>query len=247
MRFQNYLVPQMRDMHRFHLDGPEECTPILMQSFATQALAGMFNVPDYSNWLSTASHTATYRYHRQALQALQWKYPGQRWLLKSPDHIAAIGSILETYPDACLVHMHRDPVKSVSSWASLNQAFRGIYMKSVDPKDVGIQVLNRLSSDMRDYLEQRKKCNPERFFDLQYSDLVKDPLASLQRIYRHFSLVLGDDALVRMEKYLAEERQSKTLHRYTPHDFGLSVLQIRQSFGMYIDTFSIPPENSSKP
>ncbi len=124
VRLQDYLAPDLKSIHRFHLDGPEECTPLLMQSLSTQALAGMFNAPAYSAWLDSAPHLETYRHHRRTLQTLQWTYPAQRWLLKSPDHTAAVNAILEVYPDACLIQLHRDPAKSVSSWADLNAVFR---------------------------------------------------------------------------------------------------------------------------
>lgn len=126
MKFQNYLAPHMKDLHHFYLDGPEECTPILLHEFTTQSLAGMFNVPSYSEWLDTASHTATYYRHKQVLQTLQWKYPSKRRLLKSPSHIEAIEEALEVYPNANLIQMHRDPVKAVFSFAGLCAAFRGI-------------------------------------------------------------------------------------------------------------------------
>jgi hypothetical protein len=243
MKFQHYLAPQMRDLHTFHLDGPEECTSLLMQEFTTQALAGMFNVPSYSEWLDTAPHTATYHQHKRILQTLQWKYPGERWLLKSPAHTEAIESALEVYPDARLIQMHRDPVKAVSSFASLCAAFRGIYSQSIDPNEVGLQALTRMAVDFNRYLEQRPECDASRFLDLQYHDLVRDPLDTVRRIYNRFELVLSTVAEERMRTFLAKERKSKSSHRYSPEDFGLTPQRIRQHFQAYIDAFDIPEEN----
>lgn len=243
MRFQNYLAPQMKDMHQFYLDGPEECTPLLMQEFTTQALAGMFNVPAYSGWLDTASHTATYHYHKQALQTLQWKYPGERWLLKSPDHMAAIEAILGVYPDACVIQMHRDPVKCVASWASLNEAFRGICMRSVNAHELGLQVLNRLATDVESYLLQRQRCDSTRFLDLLYKDLTSDPLAAVKRIYRRFDIVLSAEGEERIRAFLAKDRVKKREHRYNLRHFGFTPQLIQRSFQSYIDAFNIPRES----
>jgi len=242
MRFQNYLVPQMKEMHQFYLDGPEECTPLLMQEFTTQALAGMFNVPSYSGWLDTASHSATCQHHKQCLQTLQWKYPGERWLLKSPDHIAAIEAMLEIYPDACVIHMHRDPVKSVASWASLNAAFRGIYMRSINVGELGQQVLNRLATDVTSYLSQRQRCVPDRFLDLQYRDLTTDPLGMVQRIYERFDLDLSSAAEERIRGFLAQDRGRGRAHHYSPGDFELAPQLIQDRFEEYINIFSIVRE-----
>jgi hypothetical protein len=242
MRFQNYLVPQMKKMHQFYLDGPEECTPLLMQGFATQALAGLFNVPDYSGWLDTASHAATYRHHRRILQTLQWKYPGERWLLKSPDHIAALADILETYPDACIVHTYRDPVKSVASWASLNSAFRGIYMQSINVAELGRQVLDRLSSDVRAYLEQRQDIEKNRIIDLSYERLSGNPLEAIHGLYEQFGLVMSAAAEARIHAFLAQDRKTRRSHQYSPGDFGLTARSIQERFQEYIDRFNIERE-----
>ena len=243
MWFQNYLAPQLRDKHQFYLDGPEECTPLLMQDFATQALAGLFNVPSYSKWLDTASHNATYRHHKKLLQTLQWKYPADRWLLKSPDHIAAIDTILDYYPDACVIHMHRDPVKSVASWASLNATFRGIYMESVNRGELGLQVLNRLSNDVANYLSKRQRCDESRFLDLRYRELTENPFATVRRIYGKFGLVMSSEANARIQAFLARDRKKKRSHHYNPHEFGLTPQLVQSKFEKYIESFKIDRED----
>jgi sulfotransferase family protein len=239
MYFQNFLAPHLKDIHEFYLDGPEECTPLLMQGFATQAFSGMFNVPAYSAWLDTASHTETYQHHKRILQTLQWKYPGQRWLLKSPDHLAAVDSIMEVYPDACLVHLHREPVQSISSWASLNAAFRGIYMHSIDSEELGFQALDRLSKDMDSYLIQRHHHNPDQFLDVYYHSLISDPLGVVQKIYQHFDLEFAPDTKQIMSVFLDVAGKKSGPHRYTTEQFGLSPDVIRTRFKNYIDAFHV--------
>ena len=240
MWFQDYLAPQLKDIHEFHLDGPEECTPLLMQGFATQALAGMFDVPAYSRWLDSVSGKTTYHHHKRILQTLQWKYPGLRWVLKSPDHLAAIDAIVTTYPDACLVHIHRDPLQTVASWASLNAAFRGITTKSLEPDRLGQQVLDRLATDMDRYLEQRQHHTPDRFLDVRYDDLINDPIKVVERIYRHFDLDFSSATQGTLRLFLDRDRAKTRHHRYSAQDYGLSAEIVDARFRNYIDTFSVP-------
>ncbi|MBQ0720351.1 MAG: sulfotransferase [Gammaproteobacteria bacterium] len=239
LRFQNYLVPQMKDIHTFRLDGPEECTSLLMQEFSTLAIASMFNVPAYSQWLNSADHVPTYRHFKRILQTLQWKYPGERWLLKSPSHIDAVGSILKVFPDARFVQTHRDPVKAIASYASLCAAFRGICSKSVDLHEVGEQALDRLATDFDRYLAVRKQCDSSSFVDLQYDDLVDDPLGTVSSIYQHFGLDFSDAAQTNMKAFLAQEREGGGSHSYKPEDFGLTAKGIRDRFQNYISTFNV--------
>ncbi|MCG5502255.1 sulfotransferase family protein [Ectothiorhodospira lacustris] len=240
MWLQNYLAPQLKEIHEFHLDGPEECTPLLMQSFATQALAGVFNVPEYSSWLSQVSHDEAYSHHKRILQTLQWRYPGRRWLLKSPDHLAAINSILKVYPDACLVHLHRDPLQSVASWASLNSAFRGICSQSIDLTQLGRQVLDRLATDMDRYMDERQAWPKSHFYDVHYDDFIKDPKSIVESIYEYFDLDLKPDSLRRMSDFLLIDTKKVRGHRYRPEDFNLSSDQVDQRFARYVSRFKVP-------
>lgn len=241
MHFQRHLAPQLENIHEFHLDGPEECTPLLMQGFDTQALAGMFNVPAFSQWLNSVEHLPTYQHHKRILQTLQSCYPATRWLLKSPDHLAATDAILQVYPDACLVHLHRDPVQAVSSWASLNAAFRGICSARIDPQQLGEQILDRLATDMDAYLEARPSHPPARFLDLPYRGLTADPMQTVRSIYDYFGLELSPAAEQRMASFLVADREKNRGHKYSPEDFGLSAGGIRERFATYMQRFDVAP------
>jgi hypothetical protein len=249
LRFMDYLAPHFKNIHEFHLDGPEECTPILFHEFVAQALALTFNVPAYSRWLNNASHAAAYRHHKRVLQTLQWTYPGKRWLLKAPGHIAALDDLLVVYPDACLVQTHRDPVKAVTSWASLNTAFRGIYARAVDQEETGRQTLDRLDADLNKFLRDRRRHEAQRLFDIQYRDLVRDPLAEVRRLYAHFALPLSAEPEERMRSFLVkdrEERKERSGHQYAPEDFGLTAAGIRERFQKYVAEYELAPQEREK-
>ncbi len=238
LRLQKYLMPELDKLHEFTFSGSEECTPILMQSFATQALAGGFDVPAYSSWLDSADHAPTYRHHKRALQALQWKYPAERWLLKSPDHLAALDSLMEQYPDARFIHIHRDPIESVTSWASLNLVYRELYYPQIDTGKLGAQVLNRLANDMDRYMSLRAKVPIDQVYDVQYKALKEDPIKILEDVYRHFGFNLTSETRASIRDYLSENPEHKHgVHNYRPEDFGLTGEVIRQRFTAYIGSF----------
>lgn len=238
LRIQKYLTPGIDTCHSFGFEKPEECTPILMQSFSTQAFVGSFDVPDYSKWLDAADHNFTYEYHQRVLKALQWKYPGERWLMKSPDHLAAVDSIVKTYPDACIVHIHRDPVRSVTSWASLNLVYRGACYTHVDTKELGDQVLARLSNDMDSYINLREQINPNHFFDVGYEAFLKNPMVIIQGIYDQFGLELTLETKNKITAYLEVNPKNKYgSHHYELQDFNLSATKILNRFGKYRELF----------
>lgn len=245
LRLQKLLMPDLDKVHEFTPGGPEECTPILMQGFATQALAGNFDAPTYSSWLDEVDHDPTYRHHKTVLQALQWKYPGERWLLKSPDHLSALASLMKTYPDACCVHIHRDPAQSGSDWASLNQVYREVYYQEIDTDELGRQVLNRLAADLEAYTGHRDTVNPAQFHNIQYRALVADPIDIIRQIYDHFDFHFNAGVEERMRAYMADHPANKLgVHEYKPADFGLTENMIHQRCKHYIDPFSAPASAS---
>lgn len=238
LRFQKYLMPELDNIHEFSASGSEECTPILMQGFATQALAGGFDVPAYSSWLDNADHAATYHHHKRALQALQWKYPAERWLLKSPDHLAALDALLEQYPDARFIHIHRDPAESVASWASLNFVYREVYYPQIDKADLGRQILNRLANDIDRYMALRSRVPPDQVFDIQYKNFTSNPIEVLQQAYDHFGFHFSDTTRTTMQAYLGDNPAHKHgPHNYSPEEYELTQEIIRDRFSAYIQRF----------
>ncbi|MBW2733011.1 MAG: sulfotransferase [Deltaproteobacteria bacterium] len=242
LKLQGYLAPQLSAIHEFCLDGPEECTPLLMQTFATQALSGMFNVPAYSEWLDGVERGASYTHHKRILQTLQWTYPKQRWLLKAPLHMEAVDALLAVYPDANLVQMTRDPVKSIPSYASLCSVFRGICAGTVDAKELGSQVMSQMGRVLDSFIKARAQCDASRFHDIAYGDLVKDPLSMVRGIYQRFDLAFSAEAEASMKALLAKERGRSSQHHYGPEDFGLSPEGIRRRLQAYVDAFAIAEE-----
>ncbi len=241
LRFQKYLLPGLDALHEFSAGGSEECTPVLMQGFATQALAGGYDVANYSAWLDTADHIPTYRHHKQVLQALQWQYPGEQWLLKSPDHLAAIDAIVSVYPDARFVHIHRDPAQSVASWASLNLLYRSLYYRSIDKNALGQQILDRLSADMRACMAARQRHPEARIIDVSYDALTADPLSVVADVYAQLGQPFSGSNQQHIQRYMAENPGGKHgAHHYLPEDFGLTGEQIHSEFREYISQFLAP-------
>jgi hypothetical protein len=239
---QNLLAPHLRHIHDFMLDGPEECTPIFMYGFATQALDPLFYVSSYSRWLDEVDYLKNYEFHKKVLQTLQWNEKKEFWLLKSPDHIAGIEGLLKIYPDALLIHLHRDPAESVTSWASLNQIFQGICLSKINDASLGQQVLDRLGNDMDRYMKIRGSIPKEQIVDVYYSDLISDPIDTVNKIYQFFGISSSPDRTKQLKDFIFKDendRRAKFKHKYSPEDFGLSRNRIHDRFRKYIDKFRV--------
>jgi hypothetical protein len=82
-----------------------------------------------------------------------------------------------------------------------------------------------------------------RFVDLQFTDLIADPLGCVRRIYAASGDTLSPEAEASMQAWIDDNRQGKHGgHDYAAEDFGLDVGDLRRRLAFYQERFSIPAD-----
>ncbi|MGB5349552.1 MAG: sulfotransferase [Polyangiales bacterium] len=236
------LIPTLPSIHEFGALLPQECVPINAHELLTVQFNVTFHVPSYQAWLNRQSMLRSYEFHKRFLQHLQSKYMLDRWVLKSPAHLPAIDELLAVYPDALIIHTHRDPARVMPSLSSLHYAFRCMSSDAVDPARIGRDVMDVWSLYLQRAVDARRqhRDKPGQFFDAQFEDTLRDPVGLLRRAYGHFGLEFTDAARDRMAAFLAAHpRGSRGVHRYTPADFELDLGEIRERFAEYCCEFDV--------
>ncbi|MFZ1863756.1 MAG: sulfotransferase [Polyangiales bacterium] len=244
-QFANFerLVPWLPAIHEFGARLPQECVPLCAHEFLSVQWTSTFDVPEYQAWLDGQDVRPAYKYHKRFLQHLQSEHAGQRWVLKSPEHLPNIDTLLEVYPDARIIHTHRDPARVMPSLASLTHALRSLNTDTLNPARIGRQTIDLWSRNLERAVAARRKHadKPAQFFDAPFEETLKDPVDLLRRAYAHFEMELSEDAESRMRVFLAAKpRGSRGKHRYVRQDFELSLEEIRERFADYCDAFDVP-------
>jgi hypothetical protein len=217
----------VKGFNRIHPVGarlPEECLVIFSHSFLSYQFETTHRLPAYLDWLEGQDLRPAYEMHRRILQHLQWRHPGERWVLKAPAHMFDFEALFSTYPDACLVMTHRDPIEVAASNASLTATLRSAFSDGVNPLEVGPECSRRWAGAIDRAVRSRDRgCAPaERFVDLYYSDLISDPAGAVRKVYRSFDLPLPDDMEERVRAFLLRNpRDQFGKHRYALEEFGL--------------------------
>lgn len=237
------MVPRLKAVHWEPGDGPTECVALLTQSFCAQDWYGLFRIPSYIEWFHGYDMQPAYDYHRLALQVLQSHAPG-RWTLKAPGHLLALDQLVATYPDARVVVLHRDPLRTVASSASLSVTSRPDSLSSADFDGYyGAMWVNELGTMVDRLIEHRGRVGNDRFYDLHYRELVTDPVPAVDGIYAHFGETLSPEAKSRMHSHLAAHPKGKHgAHAYTLADFGLNEHDVRDRFAAYCERFDVEVE-----
>jgi hypothetical protein len=108
--------PVYAAMHFADVKQPEECWGLQQNTLMMPgAFSLMANFPKYLAWHQEQDLGEAYGFYRLQLQILQRNFPPAHWVLKASDHLPNLGVLLSTFPDACIVHLHRDPKEVVPS------------------------------------------------------------------------------------------------------------------------------------
>jgi hypothetical protein len=243
--FWNLITPEYRTMHENAGHLPNECSQITQQAFFSNNWMGQYDMPDYTRWFTTTDPTPAYRFHREFLQLLQWHCAGERWVLKDPWHLGAMGALFGVYPDARVVVTHRDPLAVLPSLVNLMTCLRWQRSDSVDRAGL-TQLVTIGTALLLDATMRRRDSGAlpdDRIIDVRYHDLVNDPDATMRATYAALDLELTPAVADRMRTYLAEQRSRRQrAHEYSFDDLGLDRDETRARFAAYQERYDIPSE-----
>jgi hypothetical protein len=150
------------------------------------------------------------------IRCLTAKDPRRRLVLKSPTHSCRIRTLLELFPDARFIHIVRDPYavfpSTVNLWKTLYET-HGLQKPTFAGLD---EYVFRTFTHLYARIEEgRRLVAPDRFHELRYEDLIRDPEGEMRRLYDRLGLGGFEDALPRLRQYLAENAGYQT-NRYPP-------------------------------
>jgi hypothetical protein len=245
LKWLDFLMPDFNKVHLIGARLPQECIAITSHAFRSYTFETLSTVDSYRVWHDSQDKRPEYEFHRQFLQHLQWRCPGQRWVLKAPGHLLALEGLLQVYPDAGIVLTHRDPLKVLASCASFTEVLRHGFSDQVDKVAMARQVQQRWTEGARLAVKfrQHQGNSHRQLLDVHYLELLRDPMAMVRRIYEFFGLELTGEAETAMEGFLLANPQNKGgVHRYSLEEFGLNPETERRRFQFYLDFFGIEPE-----
>lgn len=235
-RMLHVLNPTMAAVHDSGPDLAEECVLAMGTTLRNWGFAATTRLDGYARWLAGESFAAEYSRHRRTLQILDAD-DGRRWVLKAPAHTAELEQVIATYPGACIIQLHRDIVETVASGASLFATYRSTYSDDVDGHDVGRFLTEQTEVWLRRAQAARdaEAASTVTWLDLQYTDLVADPEATLRRIYDAAGFDAPDLAAMIADHHAAAPRHGKGRHRYDVAEFGIEPESLRERMRFYTD------------
>jgi hypothetical protein len=125
---------------------------------------------------------------RAFVQKLAYTH-GRPLILKSPGHTCRIKVLLDLFPDARFVHIHRNPfdvfrstehmLRTVSRWWALQRP---------NFEDLEARILREYREVYDAHFEERPKIPPGRFHEIGFEALEADPIGQLRQLYEALAL-----------------------------------------------------------
>jgi hypothetical protein len=240
------LNPRMKAIHHEDAAGATECIAVMSQDFKSLSWEAITNVPAYSRWLLATDQRSAYEYHHSTLQVLQSGGVRGQWTLKSPHHGIALDALTAVYPDARLVIVHRDPVVLCASVCSLITTLSGTFTDADHTAYVAEHWTAMLEESVK-RIEVFRAAHPQQpIVDVQYADLVQDPLRTIEDLYAACGAELDGCARDAIAAYVnTHPKGALGTHAYDLADFGLDAGELAERFAGYVDRYNIAVESNS--
>ena len=232
-------VPGFDRIHKIEAEAPDECNWLLRNSFTTLAYGFMYRVPGYMRWVTGAPRHAAYADYRRQLQVLRDRSPDGQLVLKDPMHLWHLDALLDTFPDAVVIQLHRDPAEAVSSLCSLCHALHTMDSGHSDPAATGAYCVEMVDRGLPAMLKLRAERTQARFIDVEYRNLIRDPLGEIERICESVGRPIEERGALAVSHWLEKNPHRPGGHRYRPEDFGLKAGALRERYAEYIRRFNV--------
>ncbi len=241
----NYFLPHFDRMHEMTWDHVHEEIHLLGMSGSTMLFDTLGVLPSWREYYKKSDQTPHYRYLKRVLQGLQFLRGGERWILKSPQHLEQFKPLTAVFPDATFALTHRDPVSITASFCTMIcYSSRLSAELPVDTHRIG-QWWAQLIEDMLTACTRDRHLLPqERSLDIVFHEFMIDDIATVTQIYKIANQPFTAEVEQAMKDYMdTHPRGRHGRVAYDITDFGIDPAERRAALAEYVERFGIQLES----
>jgi hypothetical protein len=221
------VPPELLKIHEIRTHSPEECHRVFAPTFACWLLPYFVDSPRYVEWLIEHPLDWQYDYYVDRLKLILAERPsppGGHLLLKDPNnHPSHLEELHRVMPNACVVVLHRDLSECVGSLCSFTRVLRGGTSNREQLRAIGAYAERWTEYAVTRLAESRERLPASMILDVDYAELVADPMRVVGRVYDRFGFELSAVTEASMGDWLSSHRtQAGSKHAYRLEDYGLS-------------------------
>lgn len=233
-------IPEMQRMHEMTAWHAHEEIHLLALDCSTMLFDTLAPMPTWRAQYRASDQTGHYRYLHRVLQVLQHARGGDRWVLKSPQHLEQFGPLTTVFPDATVVLTHRDPGDVTVSMATMIAYAARTHLADVDPVAIGAYWTDVLDDLLTACVRDRELLAADRSIDVRFDDFMADEHRVLADVYALAEQPLDDGADAAHRDYLATHQRNR--HGAVIYDaaaLGIDPDDVRRRLSAYRDRFGV--------
>lgn len=238
--FINSALPYLRRMHDMTAEHVHEEIQLLAIDFSTMFFETMAPIPTWTRHYKASDQTEHYRYLYRVLQVLTHLRGGERWVLKSPQHLEQFRALMAVFPDATVVVTHRDPVSVTASMTTMITYTSRLQLERVDPMAVGGYWVDRVGDLLDACVRDRELVPASQSMDVRFHEFMADDLGTVAAIYELAGQPLDATAQAAHRDYLdSHERDRYGRVAYSLQPFGTDAQDCALRHAAYCQRFGV--------
>lgn len=169
---------------------------------------------------------------------------GKRLLLKSPANLARTEAILELFPDAKFIHIHRNPLEVFQSTEHLYEKVVPLTsFQNVDNVEMKKYILYSYRSMYAKYFSAAELLSDKQLVTVTYNELIEAPMKTIQRIYSALDLSTNNGAFQDIDQEI------NLLKGYKNNEYSVlnekDRIMLQEGWGQINDKLGYPSISSS--
>jgi hypothetical protein len=140
---------------------------------------------------------------------------GSIFLSKNPPNTGRVKKILEMFPRARFIHIHRNPVEVfLSTRHFFFKMMPHLQLQKISPAELEIEIFDLYKNLMTDFLEQRNLIPESQLTEISFEELEESPMDAIRKLYSELNLKGFEEAAPRFHSYLTSmDSYEKNRHR----------------------------------
>jgi len=173
---------------------------------------------------------------RKALQNTH----GNTFLSKNPSNTGRIRTLLEMFPDAKFIYIHRNPVEVyLSTQHFFEMMLPPLQLQKIAPGTLENNILTVYKNILGDYDDQKRLVPSGNLVEVRFSDLEENPLGIAKKIYDQLNLAGFDEALPEFVNYIQKMKNYRK-NQHTIQRSKLGMIMKEWDFAMKNYNYNVP-------
>ncbi len=228
----------------FSLDAPQE-EELALANLSPHSFAHAFVLPRQAETFfrryvlfedsADAARAAWVEQYMMLLRKVALADGGRRLVLKNCTNTARVPMLLDLFPDAKFIHIHRNPYDVFTSTVHLHEKLISLsQLHSVRPEHVERNVLTFYRQLMWEFLSDRSLIPSENLIEVRFEEVERDPVLVLREIYHRLGLPPFSVAEPAVRAYVA------SLRDYKKNDYNLetdAIAKINRQWAFAFDAW----------